>query len=76
MYIVDEQGRAEPGSVQVLRSTHPELLAAVRAALSVSRYAPARMNGQPVRQVMVTGYDFGWEGEPHKAGADIIIRAY
>jgi TonB family protein len=51
-YVVDTLGRAEPGSLHAVSSTRPEFEAAARAAVLGSRYRPARVHGQQVRQVV------------------------
>jgi TonB family protein len=51
-YVVDTLGRAEPGSLHALTSTRPEFEAAARAAVLDSRYRPARLHGQVVRQLV------------------------
>ncbi|HET7240627.1 MAG TPA: TonB family protein [Gemmatimonadales bacterium] len=51
-YVVDTLGRAEPGSLRAVTSTHPEFEAAARAAVLGSRYRPARLRGQVVRQLV------------------------
>jgi TonB family protein len=51
-YVVDALGRAEPGSLHALTSTRPEFEAAARAAVLDSRYRPARLHGQVVRQLV------------------------
>jgi TonB family protein len=51
-YVVDTLGRAEPGSLHALTSTRPEFEAAARAAVLGSRYRPARLHGQVVRQLV------------------------
>jgi TonB family protein len=51
-YVVDTLGRAEPGSLHAVTSTRPEFEAAARAAVLGSRYRPARLHGQVVRQLV------------------------
>jgi len=51
-YVVDTSGRAEPGSLRALASTRPEFEAAARAVVLGSRYRPARLHGQVVRQLV------------------------
>ena len=57
-FIVDTTGRAEPGSIQVLASTHASFTDAVRAALLRSRYQPAQARGRRVRQVVEQRFEF------------------
>jgi TonB family protein len=51
-YVVDTSGRAEPGSLRTLASTRPEFEAAARATVLGTRYRPARLHGQVVRQLV------------------------
>jgi len=45
-FIVDREGR--PGRIEVLRSTHPELVPAARSVASTMRFRPAQLDGLPV----------------------------
>ena len=51
-YVVDTLGRAEPGSVRTLTSTHPAFEEAARASVLASRYRAARSGGRVVRQLV------------------------
>jgi TonB family protein len=51
-YVVDTMGRAEPGSLHTLMSTHPAFDAAARASVLATRYKPARLHGRTVRQLV------------------------
>ena len=51
-FVVDEQGRVDPGSVGIVSSTNAELAAAVRASVSRARFSPAYTKGHVVRQVV------------------------
>jgi TonB family protein len=51
-YIVDTTGRAEPGSLRTLMSTHPAFDTAARASVLGTRYRPARLQGRLVRQLV------------------------
>ena len=51
-YVVDTLGRAEPGSLRTLASSHPAFEAAARASVLATRYRPARWHGRPVRQLV------------------------
>ena len=51
-YVVDTLGRAEPGSLRTVSSSHPAFEAAARATVLASRYRPARWHGHPVRQLV------------------------
>jgi len=47
--IIDTTGKAEPGSVRVLHSTHPAFDKEAMDVVSKSLYRPGRMGGVPVR---------------------------
>ena len=51
-FVVDTTGRAEPGSITVVSSTHPLFADAVRQWLGRTRYAPAEIRGIRVRQLV------------------------
>lgn len=51
-FVVDTVGRVEPGSVRFAESSHPAFESSARTAIEQSRFAPARIRGQPVRQVV------------------------
>jgi TonB family protein len=59
--VVDTSGRIEPGSIMVQRATHPAFEAAAMAALTQSRFVPARLRGQPVRQLVQQSVRFRLE---------------
>jgi TonB family protein len=50
-FVVDSLGRVEMGSVRVLEATHPEFAAAVRSAMPLMKFSPARIGDRPVRQL-------------------------
>ncbi len=49
-FVVDTLGMVEPGSVSFDSSSHPAFEASARSAIEHSRFVPARIRGQPVRQ--------------------------
>ena len=51
-FVVDTLGRVEPGTALVLESTHPAFAIAVQATLPRMRFAPARVGGRAVRQLV------------------------
>lgn len=51
-FVVDEQGRVDASSINIVSSTHPLLSAAVRASVGRARFAPAYSKGHVVRQVV------------------------
>jgi TonB family protein len=57
-YVVDTAGRAEPASIRVLQSSHPAFAAAARSSVLGSRYRPARLRGNPVRQLVRQALSF------------------
>lgn len=57
-FIVDENGRAELGSLMVLESTHPAFIESVRAVLPRLRFTPARVGRDRVRQVVEIPFGF------------------
>jgi TonB family protein len=57
-YVVDTLGRVEPGTIRVLRSSHPEFDRAVREALPFARFTPAENSGHKVRQLVQQPFVF------------------
>jgi len=57
-YVVDTAGRAEPGSLRVVTSSHPAFEEAARASVLASRYQPARLRGRLVRQLVRQALSF------------------
>jgi periplasmic protein TonB len=57
-FVVDTAGRVEAGSATTVRATHPLFDAAVRRALSATRYAPAEVGGRRVRQLVEQAFTF------------------
>lgn len=57
-YIVDTLGKAEPGSVRVLNSSHPQFSAAVLDALPGMRFRPATIASRRVRQLVEQNFEF------------------
>lgn len=51
-FVVDTLGRVELETVRVIESTHPAFAVAVQAALPRMRFAPARVGGRAVRQLV------------------------
>jgi len=51
-FVVDTLGRVELETVQVVQATHPAFALAVQAILPRMRFAPARVGGHPVRQLV------------------------
>jgi TonB family protein len=57
-YVIDSTGRAEPATLQVIASTHPLFLAAVRDALPGMRFSAAILDGRPVRELVEQRFSF------------------
>lgn len=51
-FVVDTAGRAEPGSITIVSTTHALFADAVRHWLARTRYSPAVLDGQRVRQLV------------------------
>ena len=51
-FVVDTAGVVEPGSVSFAESSHPAFESSARTAIEHSRFAPARIQGHPVRQLV------------------------
>lgn len=61
-YVVDPRGRVRADSWLPIASTNAEYLAALRAHAPAMRYAPARLDGQPVCQLVRNQVLFEWSG--------------
>lgn len=57
-FVVDQRGRVEPGSIRILDTPHKLFSDAVRAALLEARFRPARVGGNPVRQLVEQPFVF------------------
>jgi protein TonB len=57
-FIVDAEGRVEPGSIDVISTSHKLFADAVRAALLNTRYRPAEAGGHAVRQMVEQTFTF------------------
>lgn len=57
-YVVDTTGFADIASFTVIRSTHPEFIAAVREALPQMRFSPAKIGSLKVRQLVEQQFSF------------------
>jgi TonB family protein len=57
-YIVDTTGFADTASFEVIRSTHPGFIAAVREALPYMRFSPAKIGSVRVRQLVEQPFTF------------------
>lgn len=61
-YVVDPTGRVRADSWRPITSSHPAYLTALRAHVPSMRYAPARLDGQPVCQLVRNQVRFDWAG--------------
>jgi len=61
-YVVDPRGRVRADSWRPIASTNAEYLAALRAHAPAMRYDPARLDGQPVCQLVRNQVLFEWSG--------------
>lgn len=57
-FVVSARGEVEVESYNVVISSHPSLVVPVRVALRDQRFAPARRQGVPVRQVVQQPFTF------------------
>jgi hypothetical protein len=51
-FVVDTNGRVELQSLEILRATHEMFAESVRRWLNGTRYSPAEIRGQHVRQLV------------------------
>jgi protein TonB len=58
VFVVDDQGRVEPGSISFLRSDNEQFEREVRATLRNMRFAPAEVGGRKVRQLVQMPFVF------------------
>jgi TonB family protein len=57
-FVVDVNGEVLPGSLKVLRSTHPLFVDAVKSAVPTMRFYPAEVDGKKVRQLLERPFTF------------------
>ena len=57
-FIVDTSGHADPGSMEVVRSTHPLFVASVKTAIPLMAFRPATIGGRPMRQTVEQNFEF------------------
>jgi protein TonB len=57
-FVVDTTGKAVPGSVNILKSAHPQFTDAVRKALLKMRFKPAETSTHKVRQIVEMPFAF------------------
>lgn len=57
-YVVDTTGFADTTSLKILRSSHNDFTVAVRAALPLMRFVPAKVGSRHVRQLVEQEFSF------------------
>lgn len=57
-FVVDETGRVEPGTAEILASSDTSLTRAVWTVLPALRFTPAERDGRPVRQQVSVPFEF------------------
>jgi protein TonB len=57
-FVVDTLGRAEPGDVTVVETSHPQFAEAARAVLARYRFIPGEAGGHKVRTRVQIPFDF------------------
>lgn len=57
-FVVDSSGRADAGSIEVVRSSHPAFTESVRSALPLMMFTPAAVGGRHVRQLVEQNFQF------------------
>jgi TonB family protein len=60
-FIVDPTGTVRPGSLRVIRSSHPLFTKAVIDGARLLRFYPARVGGIPVAQLVEAPFTFSLE---------------
>ena len=66
-FVVDTTGRADPGSIEIVRATHPDFAQSVRFAVPRMSFSPARVDGHKVRQAVEQTFDFKIVAPPPSA---------
>lgn len=57
-FVIDTTGRADPTSIEVVRSSHPAFTDAVRTAVPLMAFTPASVQGRRVRQAVEQNFEF------------------
>ena len=58
MFVIDRDGRPEPGTLRIVESSHALFADAVRRALPLMRFLPAEVAGRTVRQLVEMPFAF------------------
>ena len=57
-FVVDTTGRAEPGSLKILKSSHDMFVQSVKNALPQMKFIPAEVGGRKVKQLVQQPFTF------------------
>jgi protein TonB len=57
-FVVGADGRADIGSLKILKQSHEPFTQSVRNALPMMRFIPAKVGGKPVRQLVQQPFTF------------------
>ncbi len=57
-FVVDTTGRAEPGSLKILKSSHDMFIQSVKNALPQMKFIPAEVGGKKVKQLVQQPFTF------------------
>jgi protein TonB len=60
-FVVNENGRVDPGSVKIIESSHALFTSSVRTALEKMRFSPAKVGGTSVKQYVRQPFTFKLE---------------
>jgi protein TonB len=57
-FVVDTTGKAEPGSLKILKSSHDMFIQSVKNALPQMKFIPAEVGGKKVKQLVQQPFTF------------------
>jgi len=57
-FVVNENGRAEPGTIKILNSSNSAFTAAVKEALPGMKFSAAQIGGKKVQQLVQMPFQF------------------
>ncbi|MEP6731209.1 MAG: energy transducer TonB [bacterium] len=57
-FVVDTSGRADPATIEIVRSTHPLFTQSVRQAVPLMMFSAASVGGRHVRQAVEQNFEF------------------
>lgn len=52
-FVVDQTGKVDPTTVQIVSSTEPKLADAAKGIVPEIKFKPGQLNGQPVKSVVI-----------------------